>query len=59
MPIRADNHELMPMLDNSIRRIDYSTVHIEEYTSKSMNFWRSRESRALLKEGHVGSEGKS
>ena len=59
VPIKAYNHGLVPMLDDSIRRVDYSAIHVEEYTSESMSFWRSREIRALLKEGHVGSEGKS
>ena len=44
----------MPVLNNSVRRIDYGTIHIKEQARKGMGLWLACESRGLLEQRHIG-----
>lgn len=44
----------MPMLNNSVRRIDYSTIHIKKQACKGKDLWLASKRRDFLERRHVG-----
>lgn len=54
-PIRrvAENNLLVPMLDNSVCRVNYRSVHIEENPGKVVGFWPAREGWVPLRQRHL------
>ena len=53
-PIRraAENNLLVPMLDNSVCRVDYRSIHIKENPGKVVGFWPAREGWVSLQQRH-------
>jgi hypothetical protein len=50
----SQKNRLMPMLNNSVRRIDYSTIHIKKQACKGKDFWLASKSRDFLEQRHIG-----
>lgn len=48
MPRAAEENLLVPMLDDSVCRIDYSSVHIKKDTGEIVAFWPAREGWVVL-----------